>query len=719
MRRAKARLSWWEELVGPKEKFSLKRMQYLLNRLKKNRLVNDRNANTVMASLRELVDLLLWGDQHQDPTFFEFFLENNMLSYFANTLSRTTNKQVKIELIKTLNLLVLNLSDSLSVFYLYSNNRINELITHHFDFNDDELLAYFIAFLKAVSLRLDAQSLQFFFNQKKPMRADPGGVARRPSFVGVASYDFPLYTEAIKFFHHRDKMIRIAVRTLTLNVYRIPDARMRRFILDPSVPYFTNLAHFIHENGVEINRLLAHSTHTEHRALGDALAELSDWLFYLGDIFELNIAPLNAHLAESLHTLFVGPLLRQWHPRDDDGGEEDLLAPHVVLVLLAHILAVFSFRALVSPLAEVLLSPAGRRPAQAHSAPSRRHSLPPPRPPPPRPDALFAPTTPARPEMGPAGEASPLPIFPFPLSQPSGPAPAAAPTPTPTPAPAPAPVPAPAPALPARPALPPRQPLPRPPSPARSPPPAQAPPSPTYGVPDDFDAMPQDAPPQLPPERPPRPAHVEEPSAAPAPQNPMQRELQAAFGSAARNPDVQRSVSQAAGAAARQPEVQKHAFGALRSGAFSALKSAAQGGGVRGAASAAVHNPAVQQHASRAARAAASNPQVQQHAAQAARHAVTGAIEDRTRRFGQPAAADNSSPAPKPAMRRWTPGGHSNEASSSPAASRPAVTSTPPRATPPRPEPAPAPAPTAEGPPAGADPSKMSLKDRIRFFQGK
>ena len=32
--------------------------------------------------------------------------------------------------------------------------------------------------------------------------------------------DFPLYTEAIKFFHHPESMARIAVRTLTLNTYK-------------------------------------------------------------------------------------------------------------------------------------------------------------------------------------------------------------------------------------------------------------------------------------------------------------------------------------------------------------------------------------------------------------------------------------------------------------------------------------------------------------------
>lgn len=37
--------------------------------------------------------------------------------------------------------------------------------------------------------------------------------------------DFPLYTEAIKFFNHPESMVRIAVRTLTLNVYKGRDVR--------------------------------------------------------------------------------------------------------------------------------------------------------------------------------------------------------------------------------------------------------------------------------------------------------------------------------------------------------------------------------------------------------------------------------------------------------------------------------------------------------------
>lgn len=40
------------------------------------------------------------------------------------------------------------------------------------------------------------------------------------TFIPQHLRDFPLYTEAIKFFNHSESMVRIAVRTLTLNVYK-------------------------------------------------------------------------------------------------------------------------------------------------------------------------------------------------------------------------------------------------------------------------------------------------------------------------------------------------------------------------------------------------------------------------------------------------------------------------------------------------------------------
>ena len=84
--------------------------------------------------------------------------------------------------------------------YLLSNNHVNSIIVLKLDFSDEEVLAYYISFLKTLSFKLNKHTIHFFYNEH--LR------------------DFPLYTEAIKFFNHNESMVRIAVRTLTLNVYK-------------------------------------------------------------------------------------------------------------------------------------------------------------------------------------------------------------------------------------------------------------------------------------------------------------------------------------------------------------------------------------------------------------------------------------------------------------------------------------------------------------------
>lgn len=66
--------------------------------------------------------------------------------------------------------------------------------------------------------------------------------------------DFPLYTECIKFFNNSESMVRIAVRTLTLNVYRVDDKSMQKFIRNKTAaPYFSNLVWFIGNHVLELD----------------------------------------------------------------------------------------------------------------------------------------------------------------------------------------------------------------------------------------------------------------------------------------------------------------------------------------------------------------------------------------------------------------------------------------------------------------------------------
>lgn len=123
--------------------------------------------------------------------------------------------------------------------FLLSNNYVNQVIGLRYDFSNDEILAYYIYLLRTLSFKLSKDTIYFFFNEHLD--------------------DFPLYSEAIKFFNHEESMIRIAVRVITLNVYSVNDRQMQDFILDrTTTTYFSNLVWFIGNYGTTVNDMLLH-----------------------------------------------------------------------------------------------------------------------------------------------------------------------------------------------------------------------------------------------------------------------------------------------------------------------------------------------------------------------------------------------------------------------------------------------------------------------------
>lgn len=49
--------------------------------------------------------------------------------------------------------------------YLLSNNHVNSLIVLKLDFSDEEVLAYYISFLKTLSFKLNKHTIHFFYNE--------------------------------------------------------------------------------------------------------------------------------------------------------------------------------------------------------------------------------------------------------------------------------------------------------------------------------------------------------------------------------------------------------------------------------------------------------------------------------------------------------------------------------------------------------------------------
>ncbi|XP_017759314.1 PREDICTED: protein CLEC16A isoform X4 [Eufriesea mexicana] len=328
-------------LWKPKNPHSLEHLKYLYHILSKNQTVSENNRGLLVETLRSIAEILIWGDQN-DSSVFDFFLEKNMLSFFLRIMKQKCGSYVCVQLLQTLNILFENIRNETSLYYLLSNNHVNSIIVHKFDFSDEEVMAYYISFLKTLSLKLNAHTIHFFYNEH--------------------TNDFPLYTEAIKFFNHSEGMVRIAVRTLTLNVYRVEDASMLAFIRDrTAAPYFSNLVWFIGNHIIELDTCVRNDAdHQSQNRLSDLVAEHLDHLHYLNDILCLNISDLNKVLSEHLlHKLlvplYVYSLMRHKNLLCQNQEERKHVSIVVALFLLSQVFLIVSHGPLVHTLAAVML----------------------------------------------------------------------------------------------------------------------------------------------------------------------------------------------------------------------------------------------------------------------------------------------------------------------------------------------------------------------------
>uniref|UniRef100_A0A9J7ZN10 C-type lectin domain containing 16A n=1 Tax=Cyprinus carpio carpio TaxID=630221 RepID=A0A9J7ZN10_CYPCA len=164
--------SWVGGQGKSKNIHSLDHLKYMYHVLTKNTTVTDHNRNLLVETIRSITEILIWGDQN-DSSVFDFFLEKNMFAFFLNILRQKSGRYVCVQLLQTLNILFENISHETSLYYLLSNNHVNSIIVHKFDFSDEEIMAYYISFLKTLSLKLNNHTVHFFYNESEERKINP------------------------------------------------------------------------------------------------------------------------------------------------------------------------------------------------------------------------------------------------------------------------------------------------------------------------------------------------------------------------------------------------------------------------------------------------------------------------------------------------------------------------------------------------------------------
>ncbi|XP_073117626.1 protein TRANSPARENT TESTA 9 isoform X2 [Elaeis guineensis] len=332
----------WFSFWRSRNRFSLEELRYLTDQLQKVQIVNEVNKDFVIEALRSIAELVTYGDQH-DPSFFEFFMEKQIMGEFARILRISRPAKVALQLLQTMSIMIQNLRSEHAIYYIFSNEHINVLITYSFDFQNEELLSYYISFLRAISGKLNENTISLLVKTQNEE---------------VVS--FPLYDEAIRFAFHEETMVRIAVRALTLNVYHVGDECVNRYVSHgPLSDYFSNMVKYFWKQCVNLDELVSQAARNPDSSdtascIISAVDEIEDNLYYFSDVISAGVPDLGRLITDNMLQLLVFPLLLPSLEKRSSGAQIGITTS---LYLLCCILHIFKTKDLASSIAATLFYP--------------------------------------------------------------------------------------------------------------------------------------------------------------------------------------------------------------------------------------------------------------------------------------------------------------------------------------------------------------------------
>lgn len=245
-------------------------------------------AETVEA-IRQLAEVVVYGERQGDRAYVEAVVESKLLATLVSLVASSSPVAVQTQVLQTMSILAQNVRHSSSLYLMLSSNHVNELVERgELQLSsDEETQATFVSFLKTLSLRLDAQTIQFFVDDK----ADT----------------FALHDCAVRYMEHRDPMARASALTTVLNIYRIDDAHARRFVTRPETrdAFHRKFARLVR---TEVDGLAAAVGRDEKRrreATDVRCGRLEDSLYYARDVLSLGVDAISEPFQRALLVDFV------------------------------------------------------------------------------------------------------------------------------------------------------------------------------------------------------------------------------------------------------------------------------------------------------------------------------------------------------------------------------------------------------------------------------
>jgi len=222
----------------------------------------------------------------ESQLIFDIFCDLDFMSLLVKYSSFDVY-EINLEIINTFSFLMINIKTIHYLYYFFSKNLLNKIISKDFSKYDEEFLSYYVNFLKSLSLRLDDVSVQLFYDEK--------------------TNNFPIIENVVKLYNHRDSMIRNVVRNVVLNILKIKSPNIQdHFIELPSISYLANIACHLRDICLQINdEVPKHKLSSLHYLYDDLIDEAT----YIDDLLNLNLEKINYVIINCLFYYLIIPII--------------------------------------------------------------------------------------------------------------------------------------------------------------------------------------------------------------------------------------------------------------------------------------------------------------------------------------------------------------------------------------------------------------------------
>lgn len=217
--------------------------------------------------------------------------------------------------------------------YLLRNQFYKEILSHPFDFTDDEIIENYMSLIKGLAVNLPISQLKDYLIENH----------------------YALFTAAMMFFNYQEALVKTASRTVVLRVltgnsYTVHDEAVEKFIWESG--FFHNLISNVKESIMNIMRSTIGSNNISK--LEQQTSEFLDLLYHINDIFDLNRETVNIKLCDILLKVLVLPILAC--SIIEEKPKNYHIPISIALYSLAHLIGIVKFPMFTNTLLELLFA---------------------------------------------------------------------------------------------------------------------------------------------------------------------------------------------------------------------------------------------------------------------------------------------------------------------------------------------------------------------------